>query len=56
MMKRLFFETIAARASATSHFVDVSLVYWKTLAHFQAKFIVGSADALPRQHGTDKNE
>ena len=55
-MKRLFFETVAARASATSDLVDVSLVYWKTLAHFQAEFIVSSTGASPRQHGANKNE
>jgi hypothetical protein len=56
IMKGVSLETIAAGASATSHFIDVSLVYWKTLAHLQPEFIIGTAESSSRQHGAKKNE
>jgi hypothetical protein len=55
-MKGVFLETIATCASAKSHFIDVSLVYWKTFAHLQAEFIINTAKSLLRQHGANKNE
>jgi hypothetical protein len=56
MAERIFLETIATGASAMGHFIDVSLVYRKTFAHFQAEFIIGTAKSLLRQHGAEKNE
>jgi len=55
-MKGVFLESITTVASAKSHFIDVSLVYWKTFAHLQAEFIIGAAESLPCQHGANKNE
>jgi predicted lipoprotein with Yx(FWY)xxD motif len=55
-MKGMLLETITTGASAKSHFIDVSLVYWKTFAHLQAESIIGAAKLLSRQHGTNKNE
>ena len=52
----MFLEMITTGASGKSHFIDVSLVYWKTLAHLQAEFIIGAAKLLSRQQGTNKNE
>jgi len=52
----VFLETITTYASAKSHFIDVSLVYWKTFAHLQAAFIINAAKSLSRQHGANKNE
>jgi hypothetical protein len=55
-MERVFLKTITAGASATSHFIDVSLVYWKTFAHLQPEFIINTAKSLSRQRGANKNE
>ena len=55
-LRRVFLETITACASAKSHFVDISLVYWKALAHLQPKFIVNTAKLFSRQHRTNINE
>jgi len=55
-MKRLFLEAVPAGGSATSHFIDVSLVYWKALAHLEAEFIIGTTGPLSRQQGASKNE
>jgi hypothetical protein len=43
IIKRLFLETVTTCASAKSHFIDVSLVYWKTLAHLQPEFAINTA-------------
>ena len=56
IMKGVFLETITTCASAKSHFIDVSLVYWKTFAYLQAEFIINTAKSLSRQHGANKNE
>jgi hypothetical protein len=56
IMKGEFLETITTCASAKSHFIDVSLVYWKTFAHLHAEFIINTAKSLSRQHGATKNE
>jgi hypothetical protein len=55
-MRGVFLESITTVASAKSHFIDVSLVYWKSFAHLQAEFIVGTAKSSLRQHGANKNE
>jgi len=55
-MERVFLEMIAACASGKSHFIDVSLVYWKAFAHLQAEFTIGAAKSPSRQHGANKNE
>jgi hypothetical protein len=55
-MKGVFLETITTCASAKSYFIDISLVYWKTLAHLQAEFIISTAKPLSRQHGANKNK
>ena len=56
IMKGMFLETITTCASAKSHFINVSLVDWKTFAHLQAAFIVNATKSLSRQHGANKNE
>jgi hypothetical protein len=56
MKNGVFLEAITTGASATSHFIDVSLVYWKTFAYLQPELIIGTAESAPRQHGTKKNE
>jgi len=56
IMKGLLLEAVTASGSATSHFIDVSLVYWKTPAHLEAEFIIGTAETLPGQQGASKNE
>jgi len=56
IMRGVFLEPITTCASAKSHFIDVSLVYWKTFAHLQAAFIINAAKSLSRQHGANKNE
>jgi hypothetical protein len=56
IMKGVFLETITADASGTSYFINVSLVYWKTLAHLQPESIIGTAESSSRQHGAKKNE
>jgi len=55
-MKGMLLETITTGASAKSHFIDVSLVYWKIFAHLQAEIIIGAAKSSSRQHGANKNE
>jgi hypothetical protein len=54
--KEVFLETITAGTSEKSHFIDVSLVYRKVLAHLQAEFTIGAAKSSSRQHGAMKNE
>jgi hypothetical protein len=49
-------EAITTGASATSHFINVSLVYWKAFAHLQSEFIIGTAESSLRQHRAMKNE
>ena len=56
VMKGVFLKTITTCASGKGHFIDVSLVYWKTFAHPQAAFIINSAKLLLRQHGANKNK
>jgi hypothetical protein len=56
IIKRVFLETITTCTSAKSHFIDVSLVYWKTFAHLQSEFFINTAKSLSRQHGANKNE
>ena len=51
-----FLETVTTGASATSHLINVSLVYWKASAHLEPKFIIGTAESSLRQHGAMKNE
>jgi hypothetical protein len=55
-MKGNFLEMIATCASGKSDFIDISLVYWKTLAHLQAELIINTAKSLSLQHGAKKNE
>jgi len=55
-MNGVFLETITTCASAKSDFIDISLVYWKTLAHLQAEFVINTAKSLSRQQGATKNE
>ncbi len=55
-MNGVFLETITTCASAKSHFVDVSLVYWKTFTRLQAEFVINTAESLSRQHGANKNK
>jgi hypothetical protein len=55
-MKAVFLETITTCTPAESHFVDVSLVYWKTFTGLQAEFVINTAKPLPRQHRANKNE
>jgi len=55
-MKGGVLKTIATCASAKGHFIDVSLVYWKTFAHLQAASIINSTKLLSRQHGANKNK
>ena len=55
-MKGVLLKTIAACASAKSHFIDIHLVYWETFAHRQAEFTINTAEAPPRQHRASKNE
>jgi len=55
-MKGELLKTIAACASAKSHFIDIPLVYWETFAHRQAEFTINTAKAPPRQHRANKNE
>ena len=47
-MGRVLLETITAGASATSHFINVSLVYWKAFTHLQPEFIIGAAESSLR--------
>jgi hypothetical protein len=54
--ERVFIKAITTCPSAKSHFIDVSLVYWKTFAHLQTACIINSAKLLSRQHGANKNE
>jgi hypothetical protein len=51
-----FFEAVTTGASATSHLVNISLVYWKSLTHLQPKFIIGAAESPLCQHGAIENE
>ena len=55
-MKRGFLEIIATCASGKSHFIDVSLVYWKAFTRHRAEFLINTASSLLRQHGANKNE
>jgi len=55
-MKGVFLKTIAACASAKSHFIDIPLVYWESFAHPQAEFTVNTAKSPSRQHRANKNE
>jgi hypothetical protein len=55
-MKGVLLKTIAACASAKSHFIVIPLVYWETFAHRQAEFTINTAKAPPRQHRANKNE
>jgi hypothetical protein len=54
--KRGILETITARASAESHFIDISLVYRKTSAHLQPEFVIDTAKSSLIQHRAGKNE
>ena len=54
--ERGFLETVTTGASATSHLMNVSLVYWKASAHLQSEFIIGTAELSLRQHRAMKNE
>jgi hypothetical protein len=56
IMKGVFLETVTTGASVKSYFIDVSLVYWKTLTHPQTEFIIGTTKSFLRQHGAGKNE
>jgi len=49
-------ETITARASVESHFIDISLVNRKTLAHLQPEFVIDTAEPFLLQHRAGKNE
>jgi hypothetical protein len=55
-MKGVFLKTITACASAKSHFIDIPLVYWETLAHRQAESTINTAKSPSRQHRASKNE
>ena len=56
IMKGVLLKTIAACASAKSHFIDIPLVYWETFAHRQAEFTINTAKSPSRQHRATKNE
>jgi hypothetical protein len=49
-------EAITTGTSATSHFIDVPLVYRKTFTHLQAEYVIGAAESSLCQHGAMKNE
>ncbi len=55
-MGKGFLEAITTGTSAASHFINVSLVYWKTLTHLKPEFIIGAAESSLCQHGAMKNE
>ncbi len=56
LSKRGIFEMITARASAESHFIDISLVDRKAPAHCQPKFVVDTAESFSLQHRASENK
>jgi hypothetical protein len=55
-VEKRFLEAITTGASGASHFINVSLVDWKTFAHLQPELIIGAAESSLCQHGAMKNE